>query len=143
MQSLRNTKTRFGNMPFTENSERPCVPTDFLNVSSYFDNNIFNNVVGGENTVCLPLCLRTEYQVAIRGHSNNDTVFSTMCHTNLFPFWHTVFKAVRSEKFCLTESVGSKVYFLSYSFCVSYQSNFGLKSVNKNKKNVTRVGGFF
>ena len=50
---------------FAENSDRPCVPSDFLNVSNYFDNNIFNTVVGGENTVCLPLCVRTEYQQKI------------------------------------------------------------------------------
>ena len=41
------------------------MPSDFLNVSNYFDNNIFNNVVGGENTVCLPVCVRTEYQLKI------------------------------------------------------------------------------
>jgi hypothetical protein len=34
-------------------------------VSNYFDNNIFNTVVGGENTVCLPVCLRTEYLMKI------------------------------------------------------------------------------
>jgi hypothetical protein len=27
---------------------------DFLNFTNYFDNAIFNDVVGGENTVCLP-----------------------------------------------------------------------------------------
>lgn len=49
----------------SDDLERPCTPTDFLNVTNYFDNNNFNNVVGGENTVCLPLCLRTEYVMKI------------------------------------------------------------------------------
>jgi hypothetical protein len=41
-----------------EHSERPCTPTDFLNVTNYFDNTIFNTAVGGENTICLPICVR-------------------------------------------------------------------------------------
>jgi hypothetical protein len=41
-----------------DNSERACTPTDFLNVTNYFDNTVFNTAVGAENTVCLPVCLR-------------------------------------------------------------------------------------
>ncbi len=48
-----------------ENPERPCVPSDFLNATNYFDNILMNSIVGGENTVCLPTCVRTEYQLKI------------------------------------------------------------------------------
>ncbi len=44
-----------------------------------------------------------------------------LCHAYFFSFWNTLFKTFRSEKFCLTESLGFKGYFLSYSFCVSKQ----------------------
>jgi len=47
-----------------EDEERPCTPKDFLNSTPYFDVDEFNTVVGGENTLCLPVCLRTEYQVS-------------------------------------------------------------------------------
>ena len=47
------------------NSERPCVPEDFLNNTQYFDHNVFETSVGGENTVCLPSCVITEYQVSV------------------------------------------------------------------------------
>ena len=49
----------------SENSERPCVPEDFLNNTQYFDHNVFETSVGGENTVCLPSCVITEYQVSV------------------------------------------------------------------------------
>ena len=50
---------------FPENSKRPCVPKDFLSSTPYFDNDVFNTMVGGDNTVCLPQCLVTEYQMKI------------------------------------------------------------------------------
>jgi hypothetical protein len=50
---------------FLDNSKRPCSPIDFLNSTSYFNNDLLESTVGAENTVCLPVCLKTEYQTKI------------------------------------------------------------------------------
>ena len=41
------------------------MPSDFVYSTPYFDPQILNNVVGGENTICLPQCHVTEYQMKI------------------------------------------------------------------------------
>ncbi len=59
---------------------------------------------------------------------------STMCHTYFFAIWNTIFKAFQREKFCLEVRIGSKRYFLSYSFC-SYKQIVGLKICDQKDKN--------
>jgi hypothetical protein len=43
----------------------------------------------------------------------------TMCHTYIFTFWNTGFKASGSEKFCLTARIGLK----RHSFILNFKAN--------------------